>query len=674
MNADTDLSVLNAANVKRFTEAVIEDSDSEVLEKTDSGWRVKLDGELKQKVGDEEIELVFSPQDRKLGRNQEVVTSDSRFFQQLLEFSSQEFSIAHISLEAENLQTHKPKIFEQASELGEINYSTEIKNFEPETGKKAYIFHFNTDIETKSSFHRQFMNSIAVDDKGDFLPSLARRLETHLLQMTEKGQASMDKPIEKESILRAEESARDKLIEEIKPEIEKAEEEANESAEDRIEEISEKYDQRRKELEKEVKEQEEEIEKWKEKYQKARKDNTRKRYIQNKKEAKEELKELKKSVEQKKEALQEEEMEKIDEVIERNSVDVNVGLKGLTVASYSSGKLTLKVSDRGIETEVEITYVPATDTFRDLNCQKCGKDIMPNSLPLLSEKGDIICSDCGLKCRSCGKTVETKSGTEFDECSICNEEICNGCKQKCGTCGETVCKSHSKKCEQDSKTTCLLCGEACSQCGSFTCDQHLTKGEISEELYCPEHIEECVECGQNIASEKSSYCTSCGSSLCPEDKENCRKCREPVCSKHSDKCVECGDSKDPFCSDHGVNCQVCDRMLCEEHRERPLLEEGFVCSEHIEECKICRQKYSTESLEEGKCPACQNIQQKATVGQEDVDKILKNNSKAKMGENSKIYTVYIPRRLRRGKIIVFDREGKKISERKTSIIEKLGGI
>lgn len=674
MNGDKDLSILNTANVKRFTEAVIGNSGSEILEKSDSRWKVKLDGELKQKVGDEKVELVFTSQDRELGRDQEVVTPDSRFFQQLLEFSNQEFSIAHIPVEAENLQIHKPGIFRQANELNEINYSTEIKNFEPETGKKAYIFHFNTDIETKSSFHKQFMNSIAVNEEGGFIPSLARRLETHLLQITEKGQSSVDERIKKESILGIEEKARERLIEEIKPEIEKAEEEANESAEDRIEEISEKYDQRRKELEKEVKEQEEEIKKWKEKYHKSRKDNTRKRYLRNKKEAKEDLEELKKNVDQKKEALQEEEMEKIDDVIERNSVDVNVGLKGLTVASYSSGKLRLRVSDRGIETEVELTYVPATDTFRDLNCEKCGKDLMPNSLALLSEKGDIICSDCGLKCRSCGKTVEAKSSTEFDECSICNEELCNGCKQKCDTCGETVCKSHSKKCEQDSKTTCLLCGENCSQCDSFTCDQHLTQGEISEELYCPEHIEKCVECGQNIAKEKSSYCTSCGTPICPEDKENCRKCRKAVCSDHSEKCAKCGDSKDPFCSEHGVNCQVCDIKLCKEHRERPLLEEGFVCSKHIEECKICRQQYSTESLEEGKCPACQNMKQKATVGREDVDKMLKNNSKAKIGENSKIYAVYTPRRLRRGKIIVFDREGKKISERKTSIMEKLGGI
>ena len=673
MKADTDLSILNTANVKRFTEAVIEDSESEIQDKSNREWRVKLDGELKQKVGGEEVELVFSPQDRKLGRNQEVVTPDSRFFQQLLEFSNQDFSIAHISLEAKNLQTHKPGIFEQANELSEINYSTEIKSFESETGKKAYIFHFNTDIETKSSFHRQFINSTAVNDEGEFLPSLARRLETHLLQITEN-QVPANERIQKESILRAEENARDKLIEEIKPEIEKAEEEANESAEHRIEEISEKYDQRRKELEKEVKEQEEKIEKWKEKYRKARKDNTRKRYIRNKKEAKEELEELEKNVEEKKEELQEEEMEKIDEVIERNSVDVNVGLKGVTVASYSSGKLKLKVSDRGIETEAELTYVPATDTFRDLNCEKCGKDLMPDSLPLLSEKANIICSDCGLKCRSCGKTVEVRSTAKFDECAICNEEICDECKQYCTVCGGSVCKSHSEKCQQDSEIACLLCGETCTQCNSFTCDQHLTKGEISEELYCPEHIEECVECGQNVASEKSSYCTSCGSSICPKDKENCRKCQEPVCSEHSEKCVECGDSEDPFCSAHGVNCQVCDRKLCEEHRERPLLDEGFVCSEHIKECKICRQEYSTESIDESRCPACRNIQQKPRVGREDVDSILKNNSKAKVGESREIYTVYIPRRLRRGKIIVFDREGQKILERKTSIMEKIGGI
>ncbi|PSG99198.1 MAG: hypothetical protein BRC29_03670 [Nanohaloarchaea archaeon SW_7_43_1] len=675
MSEETDLSVLNTVNIKRFTESFLRDFTSQINKKSRSEWKVELGEELQERFNQESMNLIFSSADKELGRKQTLAAPGTRFFQQMLDITQGSFTSNHIELESGDLQLHKPEILEEASHLPEVNYNVSIGEFESETEKKALVFHFKGDIQTKASFHRERMQTVTIDpETGEHIPHLSERLLSHLPKLANSKKEHREPDIPKDKIRSAHEKAEDGIIDKIRPSVIAAQEEASISAEKRMGEISEKYKQRRKELDKQVKEKEEEINKWQEKYRRARKDSTKRKYTKNRREAEEELESLKEEVKEKKEKLGKEEQVKIDEVVDKNSVDVEIDLLGFTEISYETGKLNLVINDQDFDTHRKVSYIPATDSFHGLNCDLCEKDILDGAIPLISECEDIVCDSCSKKCRDCGKTICSEHKSSFKSCHICSEDICPNCITECSNCGEVACESHRADCSVNTNPACLFCGEECNQCTKFTCDDHLTVGEITEELYCSQHIEDCEKCGMSMSSRRSHSCIHCGDALCDKHRENCHECEESICQKHAYSCKDCTEDK-IFCKDHGVNCIVCNEKLCEEHREKAGLKEGFTCEEHIQPCEICKIPYETISLENHRCPACTDFKPSDNVDvSEEIRNVLDEHSKAKVGLNSKLCVVYVPKRLRRGKIIVLNRKsGEKIRKGKIGLMNKLTG-
>lgn len=675
MSEETDLSVLNTVNIKRFTESFLTNFDSQINKKSRSEWEVKLNDDLKEHFNQEKMNLIFSSDDKELGRKQTLAAPGTRFFQQMLDITREEFTSNHIELESGDLQLHKPEILEETSKLPEINYDVSIGEFESETEKKALVFHFKGDIQTKSSFHRENMQTVTIDpETGEQIPHLSERLLSHLPRLANSKEEHRDPDISKDKIIEAHEKAKDEVIDKIRPSVLAIQEEASLSAEKRMEEISKKYNQRRKELDKQIKEKKEEIDKWQDKYERARKNSTRQKYTRKRREAEEELESLKEEVKDKKKKLQKEEQNNIDEIVDKNSVNVEINLLGFTEITYESGKLNLVISDQGSTLSRKVSYIPATDSFHDLKCDLCGNDILEGEIPLLSECQKLVCGSCSDKCRDCGKTVCSKHTSSFDNCHICSEDICSDCITKCSKCNEVVCKSHRVECSTGSKPACLFCGEECSQCTEFTCDNHLTLGEVTENLYCSQHIEDCVECQMSMSTERSHNCLHCGDALCEEHRKNCYECEESLCQKHSYPCKDCTEEK-LFCREHGVRCLVCNEKLCEEHRNKAGMEEGHTCDEHIQPCEVCKIPYETTVLENNRCPACREFKPSESVEvNESIQDVLDKFSGAKVGLNSKLCVIYVPKRLRRGKIIVLNRKsGEEIRTGKVGLMNKITG-
>ncbi|MFB6197676.1 MAG: hypothetical protein ABEI52_05325, partial [Halobacteriaceae archaeon] len=275
-------------------------------------------------------------------------------------------SIGRLELTEDTLQVNPPSV------LHESALDVSVSDFSKQTSDFALTFHFRVQFETPASFHSEEMFSVTVDPETQTrLPELTARLTSHLPQLLEENNEHKPREVSDHHIQQAFEEAQQAVIDQARPIVSEIQDEADESANERIGEISDWYEQRREELDQQLEEQRKEVRKWKKKRRKARKDSTRRKYIQNRKEAEEELERLQKEVEEKKRELDREETEEIDEVIERNEVTVDVSLLGVTEITYIRGILTLDVSSGHSETEVGVSYLPATDEFRGLDCNVC---------------------------------------------------------------------------------------------------------------------------------------------------------------------------------------------------------------------------------------------------------------------------------------------------------------
>lgn len=673
MESEVDTSILNSVNIKRFTKSVLEEHGAEINRSNNAKWSVTFPDELSQRLEREHGTLVFDAADRELGAGDLLVQPGTTVFSALLDLVQRTESIGRVELTEDTLQVNPPSV------LHESDLDVSVSDFSKQTSDFALAFHFRVQFETPSSFHSEEMFSVTVDPETQTrLPELTARLTSHLPQLLEENNEHNPREVPETKVQQAFEEAQQAVIDQARPTVSEIQDEADESANERITEISDWYEQRREELDQQLEEQREEIQKWREKRRKARKDSTRRKYIQNRKEAEQELERLQEEVEQKKQELDREETEEIDEVIERNEVTVDVSLLGVTEITYVRGTLALDVRSGHAEAEVDVSYLPATDEFRGLDCQVCSQDLTDGVLPRLCANEHLIGDPCATSCRNCGLAYcdECEVESTLSECEVCWEDVCHSCVETCSSCDSVVCANHAETCSDCDSVACRLCGEACSTCGEFHCDAHLSLCNDCDGYHCQAHLQACDICESVRCAEHIDRCRECGELVCSAHRDACATCGEMLCERHIEICEVCeevGEDSRGFCRHHTNRCSVGNEVLCSTHRVPTTIGSGKVCTAHQGTCSTCKVEYSGKALTDGQCSACRSI---GDADQKHVpDRITDEFRSVEVGGNNAYMVILGKKLLGRNKLVVYDLQAKEESHRHSAgmIKQLLGG-
>lgn len=674
MDSEVDTSILNTVNIKRFTKSVLEEYGAEVDRSNSSKWDVQFPDELARELDRKRGTLVFDAADREMGAGHLLVEPGTSMFSTLLDVVQQSGSVGHLQLTEDSLQVNPPTV------LREAPLSVETTKFSERASDLAVAFHFRVQFETPSSFHGEEMYSVTIDpDTQTRLPELTDRLTSHLPQLLQENNEHEPRGVSESQIQQAFEEAQQTVINRSRPKVAELREEANESTSERIGEIAKWYDQRRDELDQQLEEQKAEIQKWRDKRQNARKDSTRREYSRKWKEAKEEYDRLQDEIEKKKRKLETEEHEEIEDVVDRNTVEVNVSLVGVTEVTYARGDLTLSVKSKHAATSVEVSYLPATDDFHGLDCTACSRDLTDGLLPRVCTNGHLVGDPCASTCRSCGISVCTRCESDigFAECSVCWDDVCQDCIEGCSTCGGSLCSTHSERCEACGATTGHLCGELCSTCETFHCESHLRRCSECAEFHCDTHTDHCSACNTVLCEAAIETCETCGDSICDTHTTTCSTCDDTLCDQHSTPCSLCtvDDSvtTETFCDQHTVQCSVDGDIVCMDHRTTATLSSKYVCLDHYHACNVCGIEYSTTELSDGKCSACRSLGD--TPADHVPDSIRSEFRTVEVGRNEAYMVILGKKLLGRNKIIVYDVEARTEQKRENAGMLKqlLGG-
>jgi hypothetical protein len=672
MESEVDTSILNSVNIKRFTQSVLEEYGADIDQSNSAKWEVNFPSAIADKLDREQGTLVFDAADRELGAGDLLVEPGTRAFSALLEIVQQPGSIGRLRLTEDSLQVNPPGV------LRESDLNVEVTDFSKRTSDFALTFHFRVQFETPSSFHNEEMFSVTVDpDTQTRLPELTARLTSHLPQLLQQNNEHSSRDVSQPEVQEAFEEAQQAVIDGSRPIISDIREDADQSASERIGEISDWYEQRREELDEQLKDKKSEVRKWKKKRRNARKDSTRRKYVRNRKEAEEELDQLQREVERKKQELDEEESEEIDEVIERNEVNVEVSLLGVTEVTYVRGTLGLELNSGHVTTDIEVSYLPATDEFHGLDCHVCSQDLTDGILPQLCVNGHIAGDPCTTSCRNCGLAYCTscESNSQFSACLVCWEDICHDCVVNCNQCDSGICDTHHDVCTSCGDVTCHLCGEECSTCGEFNCDTHLSYCTGCDEYHCQDHLFSCNLCESVRCDNHIDTCTKCGELVCSEHRDNCTTCGDVVCDQHTEFCTICSyadDTQRGFCSEHSVYCSVGGETLCSDHRIPVTLGQGYVCAEHRQGCSTCKIEYSETKLTDGQCSACQSI---GEVDPEHIPTEISDEFRSvKAGGNNAFMIILGKKLLGRNQLVIYNLQtGEEISRHSAGMLKQLMG-
>lgn len=657
MKVDVDTSILNSVNIKRFTRSLLEEHGA-VIDRSDRAkWEVTFPDALADRLDRESGTLVFDPADRELGSGDLLVQPGTQMFSALLDLVERSGSVGQLQLTEDDLQANPPAV------LSESHLDVRMTDFSERTWDSALSFHFRVQFETPASFHSEEMVTATIDPETRArLPDLTDRLTSHLPQLLQQRNEGSVHELPTDDIRQSHEEAQQAVIDQCRPIVEDLREQAEESATERIDEITSWYEQRRDELDQELREQRQEILKWQQKRRKARKESTRLRYVQNRQEAEEAYERLQKQIEQKKRELDTEETKEIEDVIDRNGVDVDVSLLGVTEIRYVRGTVTIELRSDFVDTAIEASYLPATDDFHGVDCAVCSADLTAGVLPQLCVNGHLVGEPCSTSCRSCGRAhcTECDPQSAYRACTVCWEDACAHCRTTCASCDAAICPDHAEKCVSCGESTCHLCGEACSTCGEFQCDEDLRRCPTCDAFHCTTHILTCVDCDTALCETHIRTCDECGDPVCSEHGHRCDDCGETFCERHVELCgirsADHGDGQYGYCTTHVVRCAVGGTVICSNHREPTTIGSRFVCPDHHEPCATCKIAYRTTELTDGQCAACRSI---GAVAEEAIpEELLDEFPSVSAGENEAYLVILGKQRFRRNKVVVYDRRSE----------------
>lgn len=160
-----------------------------------------------------------------------------------------------------------------------------------------------------------------------------------------------------------------------------------------------------------------------------------------------------------------------------------------------------------------------------------------------TEDGFYLCIDCIKQTVDVGKIYSKDYNLPVD--AITNEYIEQERSFQCSVCRKLNSKLFEFKCNRDGSSVCINCCTACTKCGKLFSISNAAKSKESGRMYCGEHIIKCDNCSASIGIDECRMCRALGKRVC--------------------------------------SCTT------------------------FAKCTLCEQQYSTESLIDGKCPACNHL-------------------------------------------------------------------
>ena len=222
-----------------------------------------------------------------------------------------------------------------------------------------------------------------------------------------------------------------------------------------------------------------------------------------------------------------------------------------------------------------------------------------------------LCRDCIRQSIETGRIYSTKQDLALD--STLNEYIEPDLGFVCSVCGKRSSRLLEFKCNHDNSSVCIHDYGLCNNCGRIFSEANLTPSKESNRKLCPKHIIICEGCGSPIGVDEYRLCLATGRRLC--------------------SCTS------------------------------------------FEKCSSCRQEYSSISLKENKCPACNSLS-------ETVDPLLANvvlnhdssqrkTTKWLIGRN-KMNVVVVAKGVFSNTLYVIEND-KVVFQRNISFLDKLRG-
>lgn len=160
-----------------------------------------------------------------------------------------------------------------------------------------------------------------------------------------------------------------------------------------------------------------------------------------------------------------------------------------------------------------------------------------------TEDGFYLCIDCIKQTVDTKKIYSKNRNLPID--TTTSEYIEEGKGFLCAICGKLNSNLFEFKCNHDGSSICINCCARCEKCRRLFSVSNVLKSKESGKLYCNEHIIACDNCGAPIGIDEYRICKALGKRVCS-------------CTNFS-------------------------------------------------KCLSCEQEYATESLVDGKCPACNHL-------------------------------------------------------------------
>jgi hypothetical protein len=111
---------------------------------------------------------------------------------------------------------------------------------------------------------------------------------------------------------------------------------------------------------------------------------------------------------------------------------------------------------------------------------------------VMSDDGKIGCSHCSFVCSTCHK--HSSDVQHAAACVVCNDPLCANCQTECATCHQPVCDKHQHTCTVGDEMVCAQCVKSCGQCKRELCNDHTFHCHATQEALCFEHRVICSGC------------------------------------------------------------------------------------------------------------------------------------------------------------------------------------
>lgn len=242
-------------------------------------------------------------------------------------------------------------------------------------------------------------------------------------------------------------------------------------------------------------------------------------------------------------------------------------------------------------------------------------------------------------CPICRKTVYEGYATQDSlyVCKSCIRQSIDTAKIYSKKAVLTLDETLNEYFEHDSGFVCSVCGKRHSRLLEFKCSH-------DNSSVCIHHYGLCDICGKVFSKLNLSYTEEFKRQLCPTHAVKCENCQSTIGSSESRLCKANGKR---FCS----NCMT------------------------FTKCSVCQQEYSTKSLIDNKCPACNNLKdsndQTLTFIVQNFDNSQQKTTKWLVGRNA-LNAVVVAKSLFSNTLYVVEND-KVVYQKPISFLDKLRG-